>query len=186
MGWRASLMVAVMALALSACALRYPPESYGFEPEHAYVLDAGDEVRVAVHEVDNIPQTYKVDAGGHISIPLAGVVEARGRTARQLEAAIAAKLRRRILNDPKVAVQIVAYRPFFVLGEVRNAGQYAFVNGLTIESAVAIAGGYTDRAFLAEARLVRPGPEGTTIVSYVPGGYPVRPGDTIFIPERWF
>jgi polysaccharide export outer membrane protein len=113
-------------------------------------------------------------------------VQARGKTVLQLERSIAARLKDRYIKDPKVAVQVVTYRPFFVLGEVRNAGQFSFVNGLTVESAVAIAGGYTERAYLAEARVVRQAPGGTSIVTYVPGGYPVRPGDTIYVPERWF
>jgi polysaccharide biosynthesis/export protein len=185
MAWRKMIVLAALLAVLSACT-RYPPEVYGFEFDHSYLLDSGDEVRVVVYEIDNLPQTYKIDASGHISMPMAGVVSARGRTLQQLEASIAARLRGRFVKDPKVAVQIVAYRPFYVLGEVRNAGQYAFINGLTVEAAVAVAGGYTERAYLAEARVVRPGPEGSRIVSYVPGGYPVRPGDTIYVPERWF
>jgi polysaccharide biosynthesis/export protein len=178
-------VMAALLLALAACT-RYPPEIYGFDFDHSYILDAGDEVRVIVYEVDNLPQTYKVDASGHISMPMAGVVTARGRTVHQVENAIAGRLRGRFIKDPKVAVQVVTYRPFFVLGEVKNAGQYAFINGMTVEAAVAVAGGYTERAYVAEARVVRPGPEGSRIVSYVPGGYPVRPGDTIYVPERWF
>jgi len=65
------------------------------------------------------------------------------------------------------------------------SNRHPFVPGLTVETAVAIAGGYTQRGNHAEARLVRPGPEGSTIVSYVPGGYPIRPGDKIIVPERW-
>jgi polysaccharide biosynthesis/export protein len=185
MVWRKMAVLAAFLVALAACT-RYPPEIYGFEFDHSYVLDAGDEVRIIVYEVDNLPQNYKVDASGHISMPMAGVVSARGRTVQQLEQAIAGRLRGRYVKEPKVAVQIVTYRPFFVLGEVKNAGQFAFVNGLTVEAAVAVAGGYTDRAYMAEARVVRPGPEGASIVTYVPGGYPVRPGDTIYVPERWF
>jgi len=182
---RKMVILAVLAVALAACT-RYPPEIYGFEFEQSYTLDAGDEVRVVVYEVDNLPQTFKVDASGHISLPMAGVVPARGKTVQQLERAIVARLKDRYIKDPKVAVQVVAYRPFFVLGEVKNAGQYAYINGLTVESAVAVAGGFTERAYVAEARVVRPGPGGTSIVTYVPGGYPVRPGDTIYVPERWF
>jgi polysaccharide biosynthesis/export protein len=185
MVWRKMVVLAALAVALAACT-RYPPEIYGFEFEHAYVLDSNDEVRVVVYEVDNLPQVYRVDASGYISMPMAGVVQARGKTPQQLERAIAARLKDRYVKDPKVAVQVVTYRPFFVLGEVRNAGQFAFVNGLTVESAVAVAGGYTERAYLGEARVVRQGPAGTSIVTYVPGGYPVRPGDTIYVPERWF
>ncbi len=183
--WRKMMVVAALVLALGGCT-RYPPEIYGFDVDHNYLLDAGDEVRVVVYEVENLPQTFKVDASGHISLPMAGVVSARGRTVHQLERAIADRLRGRYVKEPKVAVQVVAYRPFYVLGEVKNAGQYAYINGLTVEAAVAVAGGYTERAYLAEARVVRPGPEGSSIVSYVPGGYPVRPGDTIYVPERWF
>jgi polysaccharide biosynthesis/export protein len=185
MQWRKIMVLAAFSVALAACT-RYPPEIYGFDFDHQYVLDAGDEVRVVIYEVDNLPQTFKVDASGHISLPMAGLVAARGKTVQQLQSAIAGRLRGRFIKDPKVAVQIVTYRPFYVLGEVKNAGQYAYINGLTVEAAVAVAGGYTDRAYLAEARVVRPGPEGSRIVSYVPGGYPVRPGDTIYVPERWF
>ena len=185
MVWRRMMVVATLIVALAACT-RYPPEIYGFDFDHHYVLDAGDEVRVVVYEIDNLPQLYKVDASGHISLPMAGVVAARGKTVQQLERDIAGRLRGRFIKDPKVAAQIVTYRPFYVLGEVRSAGQYPYINGLTVEAAVAVAGGYTERAYLAEARVVRPGPEGSSIVTYVPGGYPVRPGDTIFVPERWF
>ena len=185
MVWRRIMILVALAVALAACT-RYPPEIYGFDFDHHYLLDAGDEVRVVVYEVDNLPQTFKVDASGHISMPMTGVVTARGKTVQQLERTVAGRLKGRYIKDPKVAVQIVAYRPFFVLGEVKNAGQYAFINGLTVEAAVAVAGGYTERAYLAEARVVRPGPEGSSVVTYVPGGYPVRPGDTIYVPERWF
>jgi polysaccharide biosynthesis/export protein len=184
-GLRNTIFFAIVAVALAACT-RYPPELYGFDAEPTYTLDAGDEVRVVVYEVDNLPQTYRVDASGHISIPMAGVIDVRGRTVEQVERAIAGRIRDRFVKDPKVAVQVAAYRPFYVLGEVKSAGQYAFANGLTVESAIAVAGGYTERAYLSEAKVVRNGPDGAKIVSYVPGGYPIRPGDTIFVPERWF
>jgi len=185
MQWRKLMVAAVLAVVLSGCT-RYPPELYGFAFDDAYTLDSGDEVRVVVFEADNLPQSYKVDASGHISVPVAGVITVRGKTVQQVQRIIAARLRDKFIKDPKVAVQVVAYRPVFVLGEVRNAGQFAFVNGLTVEAAVAIAGGYTERAYLSEARVVRVGADGSRIVSYVPGGFPVRPGDTIYVPERWF
>jgi polysaccharide export outer membrane protein len=182
---RNALFLALVAGALAGCT-RYPPELYGFDFDNAYALDSGDEIRVVIFEVDNLPQTYKVDASGHISIPMAGVIPVRGRTVEQVERAVASRVKDRFVKEPKVAVQVAIYRPFYVLGEVKNAGQYSFAAGMTVESAVAVAGGYTERAYLSEARVVRQGPDGARIVSYVPGGYPVRPGDTIYVPERWF
>ena len=185
MQWRKLVLAAALAVVLGGCT-RYPPELYGFAFDDKYTLNSGDEVRVVVFEADNLPQSYKVDAGGRISVPVAGVVTVRGKTVEQVQRIIAGRLKDSFIKDPKVAVQVVAYRPVFVLGEVRTAGQFAFVNGLTVESAVAIAGGYTERALLSEARVVRVGADGSRIVSYVPGGFPVRPGDTIYVPERWF
>ncbi|MGE3065898.1 MAG: polysaccharide biosynthesis/export family protein [Hyphomicrobiaceae bacterium] len=187
MGWGKWVIVAALAVGLGACDhTRYPPESYGFDTDKSYTLDSGDQIRVVVYEADNLPQNFSVDAGGHISMPMAGVVSVRGKTVQQVEYAIASRLRDKFIKDPKVSVQMIAYRPFFILGEVKTAGKYDYVNGLTVEAAVAMAGGYTERASLAEARVVRPSPAGGNIVSYVPGGFPIRPGDTIYVPERWF
>lgn len=182
---RSAMVLTVIAVAMAGCT-RYPPELYGFDFEPTYTLDAGDEIRVVIYEVDNVPQTYRVDASGHISIPMAGTISVRGKTVEQVERMVASRVKDRYVKEPKVAVQVALYRPFYVLGEVKNAGQFAFANGMTVESAVAVAGGYTERAYLPEARVVRVGPGGSRIVSYVPGGYPVRPGDTIYVPERWF
>jgi len=103
MVWRKMVVLAALAVALAACT-RYPPEIYGFEFENAYVLDSNDEVRVVVYEVDNLPQVYKVDASGYISMPMAGVVQARGKTVLQLQQTIAARLKDRYIKDPKVAI----------------------------------------------------------------------------------
>jgi polysaccharide export outer membrane protein len=183
---RVLIACGLLALSVAGC-VRYPPEIYGFATEPTYALEADDEIRIVIYEVDNVPQLFRVDAGGRISHSLVGIVPVRGLTVRQLEHEISERLRRRnIVRNPMVAVEVVRYRPIYVLGEVRSAGRQVFTPGMTVEAAVATAGGYTERAQMAEARLVRPGPEGSTVVSYVPGGYPVRPGDAIYIPERFF
>jgi polysaccharide biosynthesis/export protein len=158
---------------------------YGYEADHNYHLDTGDQIRVNVFELDAVSQVYAVDASGSISIPLGGTIRARGRTAQEVERAIAASLRDRYVKDPKVAVQVVAYRPFFILGEVRAAGAFPYVNGLTAEAAVAMAGGFTDRAERSEVRISRPGGDGVDVY-FVPLGFLIRPGDTLYVPERWF
>jgi polysaccharide export outer membrane protein len=118
-------------------------------------------------------------------MPLIGAVTARGHTPAQLQAAIAAKLRQGFVREPHVAVEVEAYRPFFILGEVTLPGQYPYVANMTVETAVAIAGGFTPRAYRWDAEVSR-SQSGVTGRQKVPLIAPVRPGDTITISERWF
>ena len=151
----------------------------------AYRLDAGDKLRVVVYGQDGLTNTYTVDAGGTINLPLIGMVSARGRTTSELAAEIGAKLRNGYIRDPSVAVQIESYRPFFILGEVAAPGEYPYVPNMTVESAVAIAGGFTPRASHDEVTLTHTGPSGTARYT-VPLGTPISPGDTVMVRERWF
>ena len=134
---------------------------------------------------ENLSNIYAVDGGGRISMPLIGLVEVAGKTTAQVERAIEAKLKAGFVREPKVTVEIDLYRPFFILGEVGNAGQFPYVNGMTVQTAVAIAGGFTPRAAKLTAEITRPLPRGV-VIGTVPVNYPVRPGDTITIKERWF
>ena len=111
-----------------------------------YHLDAGDRLRVVVYGQEGLTNTYAIGTGGSITMPLIGAVPARGRTTAGLAAEIAAKLRKGFIREPSVAVEIEAYRPFFILGEVAAPGQYPYVPNMTVESAVAIAGGFSPRA----------------------------------------
>src|SRR3984957_18204579 len=95
--------------------------------EVAYKLDAGDNWRVVVYGQEALTNTYAIDAGGAITMPLIGAVAARGRTPGGLAAEISAKLRNGYIRDPSVAVEIESYRPFFILGEVAAPGQYPYV-----------------------------------------------------------
>lgn len=150
-----------------------------------YTLDSGDKLRVVVFGQDGLSASYAVDTGGSITMPLIGAVPARGMTPPELQLAIAAKLRQGFVREPHVAVEVEAYRPFFILGEVTLPGQYPYVANMTVETAVAIAGGYTPRAFKRKIEITRP-VEGLTERRTVSPNYPVRPGDTIVIAERWF
>jgi polysaccharide biosynthesis/export protein len=154
-------------------------------PPSAYTLDSGDKLRVVVFGQDGLTNSYSVDAGGSITMPLIGSVKARGLTTGELSAAIAARLRQGYIRDPAVAVEVESYRPFFILGEVTYPGQYPYVANMTVETAVAIAGGFTPRAFREHVELTRT-VHGTTVRSTVPATAPVHPGDTISISERWF
>jgi polysaccharide export outer membrane protein len=154
-------------------------------PRKAYTLDSGDKLRVVVFGQDGLSASYSVDAAGNISMPLIGAVPARGKTTAQLQQAIAAKLRDGYIREPHVAAEVEAYRPFFILGEVTLPGQYPYVANMTVETAVAIAGGFTPRAQKWRVEVSHP-VGGVTETLVVSPNYPVRPGDTIKIAERWF
>ncbi len=151
----------------------------------AYHLDAGDRLRVVVYGQEGLTNTYAIDAGGSITMPLIGSVPARGRTTAGLAAAISAKLRAGFIRDPSVAVEIEAYRPFFILGEVAAPGQYPYVPNMTVESAVAIAGGFSPRARRDSVTVTHTDASGTARF-VVPPGSPISPGDTVLVSERWF
>ncbi|MEX1061393.1 MAG: polysaccharide biosynthesis/export family protein [Methyloceanibacter sp.] len=157
-----------------------PANPYGM-----YRLDSGDRVRVIVFGQDNLSRTFSVDSSGSVSLPLIGPIRARGLTTFQLSTDIAAELRRKYIKDPKVSVEVETYRPFFILGEVTRPGQYPYVNAMSVEAAVAIAEGYTERAKKRMVRLTRRfGGVNSTVM--VPTDYPVQPGDTIYVLERFF
>jgi polysaccharide biosynthesis/export protein len=150
-----------------------------------YTLDSGDRLRIVVFGQDGLTSTYIVDATGKIAMPLIGSVSARGCTTGQLARVIADKLRNGFVREPHVAIEVEAYRPFFILGEVIAPGQYPYVPNMTVETAVAIAGGFTPRAYRYDAELSR-SQSGVTARQKVPLIAPVRPGDTVTVSERWF
>ena len=161
------------------------PVAYPVRYDTAYRLDAGDKLRIVVYGQEGLTNTYAIDAGGSITMPLIGSVPARGRTPAGLAAEITGKLRNGYIRDPSVAVEIESYRPFFILGEVQAPGQYPYVPNMTVESAVAIAGGFSPRARRDVVTLTHTDSSGSARV-VVPLGTPISPGDTVQIGERWF
>jgi polysaccharide export outer membrane protein len=151
----------------------------------AYRLDAGDRLRIVVYGQEGLTNTYAIDAGGSITMPLIGAVRARGLTPAGLAAEISGKLRNGYIREPSVAVEIEAYRPFFILGEVAAPGQYPYVPNMSVESAVAIAGGFSPRAKRDRVTLTHTDAGGSSRV-VVPLGTPISPGDTVLVGERWF
>ena len=175
-----------------AAATSVPYDAYAATPPSApvrydagYKLDAGDKLRVVVYGQDGLTNTYTIDASGSITMPLIGQVAARGRSPASLAAEITAKLRNGYIREPSVAVEIDSYRPFFILGEVQAPGQYPYVPNMTVESAVAIAGGFSPRAKRDFVTLTHTDSNG--VARYVvPLGTAMSPGDTVQVRERWF
>ena len=202
---RCLLLVLLAALTLAGCARRqvayYAPgpaaaggpyipaggayAAQGYATAVPYNLDTGDRVRVSVFGQDGVSNSYFVDAAGYVNIALIGPVAARGLTAPALAQAIAGRLRDGFVRDPHVSVEVEAYRPFYILGEVNAPGQYPYQPGMTLETAIAIAGGYSPRADKRAALLTR-NINGVPAKSKVPLQTQLRPGDTVNVAERWF
>jgi polysaccharide export outer membrane protein len=138
-----------------------------------------------VYGQEGLTNTYAIDAAGSITMPLIGSVHARGRTTAGLAADITAKLRNGYIREPSVAVEIETYRPFFILGEVQAPGQYPYVPNMTVESAIAIAGGFSPRAKRDIVTLTHTDASGVARYE-VPLGTSLKPGDTVQVGERWF
>ena len=171
---------------LAGCATA-PPGPAGFNPllVEPYVLDSGDALRITVFEQPNLTETYTVDVEGMISMPLIGDQVARGRTTDELDAILTSALANGFLRNPDVSVEVATYRPFFVLGEVGNPGQFPYVAGMTVRSAVAIAGGFSPRAVQRTVDVSRT-INGEVHVGRLRLNDAVRPGDVLTVRERWF
>ena len=151
----------------------------------AYTLGSGDRVRVTVFGEEELSGEFEVDGLGAISLPLIREVQAGGLRLRQLEQAITEKLLDGYLKNPRVSLEVLNYRPFYILGEVKQPGSYPYVSGMTVLNAVALAGGYTYRAkkkglLITHANESELGEQPATEETVV------LPGDILKVPERFF
>lgn len=183
--WR-TFIISAIALIVSSCAA-YKPLDPAFHKalSEPYRLDSGDVLRVTVFGQTELTNTYTVDKAGHISFPLIGSIGARGATPKAMEGKIASGLKRGFLRNPDVSVEIATYRPFFIMGEVGTSGQYVYVPGMTVQNAIAIAGGFSARADQQDVDITRH-INGDIITGRVPISDPILPGDTIAVRERLF
>jgi polysaccharide export outer membrane protein len=176
---------AAPAPAVSAIAAVAPAPLPAAEAASVYLLGSGDRLRIVVFGQDGLSNSYIVDAAGNITMPLIGAVPARDTSTSELARVIGARLSNGFIREPHVAIEVESYRPFFILGEVTYPGQYPYVPNMTVETAVAIAGGFTPRAYRREVKVAR-NIGGRPYRMAVPPTYALRPGDTITIDERWF
>jgi polysaccharide export outer membrane protein len=153
--------------------------------DDAYRLSTGDRVRIVVFGHADLSGEFELDGTGRISMPLIPPLAAAGSTVGELEQQIADALQPDYLLDPKVTVEVLDYRPFFILGEVNRPGSYPYMAGLTVVNAVALAGGYTYRASKRRLRIIRASDPAKEKVR-VEETTAVFPGDVIEVPERYF
>lgn len=151
-----------------------------------YRLGVDEQVRVITFGDEHLTGQFRVNDRGNIAIPLLGPIKADGLTTAELEANIEKELKdRKVLLYPSVSVEVVAYRPVFILGEVTKPGQFPYQPGMTVLTAVSLAGGYTYRAQSAYASILRK-INGHSVEGRVDRGADVSPGDVITIFPRYF
>jgi polysaccharide export outer membrane protein len=148
-----------------------------------YRLGVGDMLRVTVFNEPELSGEFEVGSTGNVNFPLIGEVPAEGRSIADLEDAAEEKFLNGYLKAPNVSIEVLNYRPFYILGEVNAPGSYPYVSGMTILNAIALAGGFTYRASEDEVLLKRPGGEGEISV---PVDTLVLPGDVVTVEERFF
>jgi polysaccharide export outer membrane protein len=151
-----------------------------------YNLGVGDQIRVLTFGVEQLSGTFRVNDSGDIELPLIGSFHAAGRSTRELRSDLATELEaRKLLNRPSLSIEVVEYRPIFVLGEVNRPGQYPYQPGMKMLTAIAVAGGFTYRAVDNHVRVLRStGPE--PITGRAATDKFVAPGDVVTVLERYF
>ncbi|HMT14132.1 MAG TPA: polysaccharide biosynthesis/export family protein [Aestuariivirga sp.] len=156
-----------------------------YEYGTGYKVGAGDKISVKVAGEADITGEYLVDGSGTISMPYVSTITVAGMTTSQIEKLIARKLRAGYLRNPQVSAQVITLRPFFIMGEVTTAGSFAYQPGMTVQSAIAVAGGYGVRADQGLVLITRKNVDGTKTYR-VPVTTQIYPGDIIYVRERWF
>lgn len=188
------LAMALVAMSLAACdstpeELPLQPGVVGLpesgKPTEDYRLSEGDKVAIKVFGQDDLSGEFEIDANGMISYPLLGPVHAVGHTVEELRGVIAQDLNHDFVVNPRVSVEVLNFRPFFILGQVNDPGSYPFLGGLTIRQAVAIAGGFTRRARESEVIVVRDTGDGPRRFRATLNAR-VLPDDTIEVERRLF
>ena len=162
-----------------------PVQGQNAAPSQDYKLGTGDKLRVIVFGEADLGGEYVVDSGGFVRLPLIGQIHAAGDTVRQFESEVTSKLKDGYLKDPRVSAEVLNYRPFYIIGEISKPGEYAYVNGMSVLNAVALAGGYTPRADQRRVYIRRDG-TGTEQTLSADQTTKVNPGDIIRVAERFF
>jgi polysaccharide biosynthesis/export protein VpsN len=180
-----AVLALVPALAAPPAPATKPAAQLASSEERDYRLGVGDVIRIEVHNEPDLTLETQLPSTGIIDYPFLGTVRAVGLTVAQLQNRITEGLAGDYLVKPAVNVRVVQYRPFYVRGKVRNSGGFPYVLGLTVEKAITVAGGFTDRASLKNIYLIK---ENSTQDNKIKVNLdsPVAPGDTIIVEESLF
>jgi len=184
-GWLCGMIFMLLMVGVNSPPIRAFDAPSQAQAQTEYILGAGDKVRVTVFRNDDLSGESEVDPSGMITLPLIQQIPAAGKTIPELESEIKKRLAPDYVKNPSLSIEVLNYRPFYIIGEVKNPGSYPFVANMTVVNAIALAGGYTYRANKDEVILIRaidstrkPVPAARTDI--------VLPGDVIEVKERLF
>ncbi len=184
--WRTGRFIAALVVLALAVVFTAAAQDAGRMAEvREYKLGSGDKLRVTVFRHPDLSGQFEIDGAGMIALPLIGGVAVGGLTLAKAEAAIVDALRPDYLKNPRISLEVLNYRPFYIIGEVRAPGSYPFVNGINVLNAVAIAGGFTYRARENRMTIIRADDPDHEKLRVTPDTV-VLPGDMIEIPQRFF
>ena len=181
-GW--AFRILFLLLILSAGSVLPAGPGFAADPP-SYKLGAGDKIKVIIFGEEDLSGDYEVNDQGELDLPLIGRVKVAASDLAQIQKVITEKYGSSFLVNPKVSLEVLNYRPFFILGEVKNPASYPCTGGMTVINAVALAGGYTPRANKRSIRIRRAGAKSSS-EEEVDEDTPVLPGDVITVPERFF
>lgn len=155
------------------------------DARESYALGPGDKIRLTVFNEAALSGEFSVSGDGLLSLPLVGEIEATGKTTRAIASDVAGLLAQGYVVAPKVSMEVLAYRPYYILGEVVRPGRYPYAAGMTALNAIATAEGFSPRARRGEVRIRRPGEPGEMRYRLTPD-LRIQPGDTVRLTERYF
>ena len=176
------LFLIMIVVPLAGCAINR--QSYWVDTAGPYQLNTGDVVRVTVYGDKDLTNSYKIDDSGSISFPLVGPIEVGGTTTAEAAQRLSRALAKGFMRNPNVVVEVAEYRPFFIQGDVTTSGQFAYVYGMTVRAAISTAGGFKDTADTTHVTIYRR--NGDQMMKNKVGlDFPIQPGDTVVVSERW-
>jgi len=182
-----ALILSALIATMAACKSSNFPEQGSYrtpvlDKNTVFTLGPGDNIRIRVYDHEDLSGSYNVDDTGRISLPFILGVNTRGLTLPELELKIADELAKNFIVNPKVSIDLIKSRPFCILGEVRNPGCFSGKHGMNTVQAIAIAGGYTYRAYKEKFVVTRE--NGRKVVA--DSGTPIFAGDTVEVYERYY
>ncbi len=177
----AAVICIAMAYSFEAIATDQTPSE---APASEYVLGHGDRIRVTVFGHEDLSGEFLVSENGTIAMPLVGVLDFSGATVSEAQEMVVEALKPDYLLNPRVSVEVLEYRPFYIIGEVNNPGPYPYVSGMTVREAVALGGGFTYRARTNRVMIIR-ATDDTRAERPIPVTDEVLPGDVVRVTERF-